>query len=67
MQHIKEVVLDKRLDDKLMDVVLRINKGRRFQITQLHGWEARCAEDGSYSDESKFPLLRGVQCAGERT
>lgn len=37
MQHIKEVVLDKRLDDELMDVMLRMKKGKAVQIANLHG------------------------------
>lgn len=37
MQHIKEVVLDKRLDDELMHVMLRIKKGKAVQIANLHG------------------------------
>lgn len=35
MQHIKEVVLDKRLDNELMDVMLRIKKGKAVQIANL--------------------------------
>lgn len=56
MQHIKEVVLDKRLDDELMDVMLRIKKGK----TRPHREPTRLGLPRTaaiLTDESQFPLL----------
>lgn len=65
MQHVEEVVLDKRLDNELVDVMLRIERGGGPTREPGLGLPRTAAV---LTDEPKFPLLReGGQCAGERT